>query len=329
VAERFEQARNFVNKLWNAARFALLNLSGYDAQPVRDSELAVEDRWILSRLATVTTQVTEAFSAYHFADAARALYDFAWDEFCSFYLEMLKSRLQDESRRAAAQRVLAHVLDGLLRLLHPIMPFITDDIWQRLNQVAPRRGLSGNCTLASVSIMIAPWPAPERQWQDTLIEAQFAGFQAVLGAVREIRTRQNIPSRTRVRFSVRGDAQQSELLRPMQPYFESMANAEGVAWGPGVVAPATHAAVTAHGLDVIVDLAGLIDVAAEIERNEQLKKKLLGLIDGKQKKLANASFIERAPAEIVQKEREALAQLAEQLATVEAALAELRKQATK
>ncbi|MGD8395559.1 MAG: valine--tRNA ligase, partial [Candidatus Eiseniibacteriota bacterium] len=137
VSERFELGRNFCNKLWNVSRFALMNLEGCTPGPVTAAELQVEDRWILSRLATVTGTVTEALVQYRYADAARMLYDFAWDEFCSFYVEMAKSRLGDETARTVAQRVLAHTLDALLRLLHPIMPFITEEIWQLLAQVVP------------------------------------------------------------------------------------------------------------------------------------------------------------------------------------------------
>ncbi len=136
VSERFELARNFCNKLWNASRFALMNLEGYKSGSIDSKNLTVEDQWILSRLSTVTMQVTAALEQYKFADAARLLYDFAWDEFCSFYLEMAKSRLQDEKTRPVAQRILAHTLDTILRLLHPMSPFITEDVWQRLNAVA-------------------------------------------------------------------------------------------------------------------------------------------------------------------------------------------------
>ena len=141
VSDRFELAQNFCNKLWNASRFALMNLEGFAPAAVADEELAVEDRWILSRLSTVTAQTTEALAEYRYADAARALYGFAWDEFCSFYLEMVKSRLGDASSRPAAQRVLAHTLDALLRLLHPMTPFVTEEVWQRL-AAARRRGAS-------------------------------------------------------------------------------------------------------------------------------------------------------------------------------------------
>ncbi len=157
VSERFDLGRNFCNKLWNAARFALLNLEGYVAGPVAETELAVEDRWILSRLATVTRETTSALSEYRYGDAARVLYDFAWNEFCSFYVEMVKGRLQDPSTRATAQRVLAATLDTLVRLLHPLVPFITEEVWQLLGQAAPRRGLSTQ-QLPAESIMLASWP---------------------------------------------------------------------------------------------------------------------------------------------------------------------------
>ncbi|MGD0383666.1 MAG: valine--tRNA ligase, partial [Thermoguttaceae bacterium] len=140
VSERFELARNFCNKLWNASRFALMNREGYTPGKVRDEELRLEDKWVLSRLATVTKAVTDALAEYRYADAARSLYDFAWDEFCSFYVEMVKGRLQDQSQRDVAQRVLAHTHDALLRLLHPMIPFLTEDVWQRLAEAAPSRG---------------------------------------------------------------------------------------------------------------------------------------------------------------------------------------------
>jgi len=324
VSERFEVARNFCNKLWNAARFALINLQGYTPAAVADDQLTLEDRWVLSRLATVTQQVTAALDSYRYADAARTLYDFAWDEFCSFFVEMVKNRMQDEAQRPVAQRILAHTLDVLLRLLHPMIPFITEEIWQLLAQAAPQRGLDDPQTPA-VSIMTAAWPQPDTARQNAGIEAQFARFQAVLGALREIRSRQNIPPRSPIEFGVRCDADNEQLLRPMTPYFESMANAVATGWGPDVAPPATHAAVTLPIAEVFVNLQDFIDVAAEIARNEKLVQKLRGQIEGKEKKLATASFVERAPADVVQREREGLVQLQEQLASVHAALDSLNK----
>ncbi|MEX0610494.1 MAG: class I tRNA ligase family protein, partial [Pirellulales bacterium] len=196
VSERFELGRNFANKLWNAARFALMNLEGYTPGAVADKDLLLEDRWLLSRLATVTQQVTDSLERYRYADAARTLYDFAWNEFCSFYVEMTKARFAVPEQRQTAQQVLAHALDVLMRLLHPMMPFLTEEVWQLLAQVAPERGLagpgSGTTRLAAAveSVCIAAWPEADVGRQDVTIEEQFADFQAVLGAVREIRQRQ-------------------------------------------------------------------------------------------------------------------------------------------
>ena len=230
VSERFELARNFCNKLWNAARFALLNLEGYTSSGSgrgQRSELAVEDRWILSRLTTVTAQVTTALEQFKFADAARLLYDFAWDEFCSFYLEMSKTRLQDPSTRPMAQRILAHTLDTILRLLHPMSPFITEDVWQRLNAAAPVRGLAfsepsppgkgqgegatqqkttphpnplprgegaGAPQAASESVMIAPWPEADESLVNSEIEGAVCTVSNGAGRVaRDARSAWNCP----------------------------------------------------------------------------------------------------------------------------------------
>jgi len=322
VSERFELGRNFCNKLWNASRFAMMNLDGFDPGRVEDSELYVEDQWVLSRLTTVTQQVTDALAEYRFADAARVLYDFAWDEFCSFYVEMVKGRLQDESNRIVAQRVLAHTLDTLLRLLHPMIPFLTEEVWQLLAQIAPERGID-IIEPAAESIMIAPWPEADAMRQNAEIEAQFARFQEVLRAVRDIRARQGVAPKTPLSFGVRCDAATAELLMPMQPYFTSMANATATAVGPDVAAPSLSAHVPLPGIDIYVDLAGLIDVEAEIARKRQEAEKLTGFIAAKEKKLTNASFVERAPADVVQKERDGLQELKDQLAAAQEVLRSL------
>jgi valyl-tRNA synthetase len=366
VSDRFELARNFCNKLWNAARFALMNLEGYTPQPVAEGELCVEDRWILGRLASVTRETTRALDEYRYADAARVLYGFAWDEFCSFYVEMVKSRLAPQdlpsplageaptsgypgvrgaeatsaalghppspyplpegegtSDRAVAQRVLAHTLDVLLRLLHPLVPFVTEEVWQLLAAVAPERGLA-EVGPAARSIMIAPWPECDPARQDAQIEARFARFQEVLRAVRDIRGRQNVPPRKPIEFLVRSDAATAELLRPMEPYFRAMAAARPIGWGPDVAAPALAANVALPGLEVFVDLAGLIDVEVETRRQEQEMVRLNGLIAAKRKKLENKNFVDRAPAAVVQAERDGLRDLESQHAAAAAVLNRLR-----
>ena len=322
VSERFEVARNFSNKLWNAARFALINLQGYTAAPVDDTNLTVEDRWILSRLATVTHETTDALQTFRYSDAAKALYNFAWDEFCSFYVEMAKPRLADEAQRPHAQRLLAHALDVLLRLLHPLMPFITEEMWQNLNEFAPARGLSPQ--RAEAFLITAPWPEADLRRQDKTIEQRFALFQQVLAAIREIRSRQNIAGKNELAFAVKCSAATAELLAPMATYFQAMANAKATAWGEAAAPPPTHAKTALPEVEIYVDLEGLIDVAAEIAKNEKEEQRLIGFIKSKETKLANEGFVRRAPPEVVQTERSSLTQSQEQLASVRASLATLR-----
>lgn len=318
VSDRFELGRNFCNKLWNASRFALLNLEGFAPAPIRDEELLTEDRWILSRLATVTDLVTRSLEEYRYADAARVLYEFAWDEFCSFFIEMSKPRLQDEATRPAAQRVLAHTLDTLLRLLHPMVPFVTEEVWQLLGQVAPHRGIQPQAP--TESIMLAPWPVADLGRQDPQIEARFARFQEVLRAVRDVRARQNVPPREAIRFVVRCNAETAALLRPMEPYFVSMACSRPGEMGPDAAPPAVSAQATTPDGEVWVDLAGLIDLDAEIDRKSKEVERLAGLIVAKEKKLSNESFVQRAPAAVVQKERDGLRELQEQQASARESL---------
>ena len=325
VSERFEVARNFCTKLWNASRFTLLNLSGYEPAPVSDDQLAFEDRWLLSRLSSVTIEVTDKLEHYGYADAARAIYDFAWDEFCSFYIEMTKSRMQDAEAKPIAQRVTAFALDQLLRLLHPMIPFITEEVWGLLSQIAPQRGLT-EISDATESIMLATWPEVNRQHIDSVIEHQFSLFQDVLRAIREIRSRQNIAPKQEVEFSVACSDEIVELLKPMDGYFQSMANAHSVAWGKNVQPPVNSANVRVDEIEVFVDLKNFIDVEAEIERNEKLLQKLQGQIQGKQKKLANENFVARAPEEVVQREREGLMKLEEEVSSVAKSLETLRSQ---
>jgi len=325
VSERFEYGRNFANKLWNAARFGLLNLTDMKPGPVADDQLEVEDRWILSRLATVAQQITEHLNVYHFDHAARTLYDFAWDEFCSFYIEMVKGRLLDDSQKETAGRVLAHTLDNLLRLLHPMMPFITEEVWQMFAKIAPKRGLPESAE-ATVSIMRAPWPEADLARQDEAIETRFAKFQGVLGAIREIKSRQNIAPREIVEFSVRCDQETAESLQPMQSYFESMPNGgKALAWGKDVEPPKTNATVSLHGMDVYVDLKNFIDVKAEKERNEKEAEQIRKNIASKEVKLSNSNFVDKAPEKVVQEVRDSLEECKAQLKSVEASLEALRE----
>ena len=322
VSDRFETARNFTNKLWNAARFVMMNLQDFSAGPVAAEDLAIEDRWILSRLSTVTASMTNAIKQYRYADAARVIYDFAWDDFCSNYLEIAKPRLQADGSSQVVQPVLAHTLDHMMRLLHPIMPFVTEAIWQQLAAVASKRDLHDS--EPNQFIMLADWPVARIEDQDSKIEEQFALFTALLGAIREIRSRQNLPPKQAVSYSVACDTKVAETLEPMLPFIASMATAQLNTLATSINPPAINAAITLEQMTVYVDLSSLIDKPAEIERNEKLQENLSKQIKAKRSKLGNEAFVARAPAEVVESERQSLADLEAKLQVVESALVTLR-----
>src|SRR5262249_34419471 len=178
ASDRFELGRNFANKLWNATRFILMNLDGYTPGPIDTKTLPTEDRWLLSRLATTTREVTEALEGYHFSDVTRLSYEFVWSEFCDWYIEMSKGRLKDPAARAPAQRVLVGVLDGILRLVQPVMPFLAESLWQALGEAAPHRGLPSPAK-PTESVVIAPWPEYAADWISPAVEARFARMQVL------------------------------------------------------------------------------------------------------------------------------------------------------
>ena len=334
VSERFETGRNFSNKLWNATRFVLMHLEGHDATSLTASidtgtKLPLEDRWLLSRLATVTAEVTAAIDSFHFAEATRILYSFSWDEYCSAYLELCKSRLADPAKRDAARDMLLLGLDTILRLLHPVMPFVTEEIWQHLREASGRRQTPWDVKSPSESIMVAAWPQPAASWQDSQTEEQFNTFLSVVGGIREIRARQNVPPKKSVDVTIRCSAETASLLKPMRPALESMASCSITGFGPEASGAEGAAETSAAGCDLFIDLADLIDVKAEIDRLSRELAKLQGLIKGKQAKLANRNFTEKAPAPVVEKERAQLAAFAASAEKQAAALNALRDRQTK
>jgi valyl-tRNA synthetase len=262
-------------------------------------------------LSTVTQEATVAIDSYRYAEAARVLYDFAWDHFCSYYLEMAKARLQDPSARQIVQQVLAHTLDSLLRLLHPIIPFVTEAIWQQFAKLRTRR-LMNSDEVAAKWLMLAPWPKSDPKLVNASIEEQFQQFAGLVGAIREIRSRQNIAPKETVTYCVRCDQSIEELLSPMTSFIESMAGATCSGWGSDPQIPALVAQTKLERMEILVDLGKFIDVDAEIARNEKLLENLVKQIQGKEGKLSNETFVSRAPWDVVQKERESLADLIHQ-----------------
>ena len=235
---------------------------------------------------------------------------------------MLKDRFSDPAARPHAQRMISYTLDCLLRLLHPIIPFITEEIWLLLAELCPQRGFETLQT-ASDSIMLADWPQLDVSWQDNEIEQQFSLFQTTLGALREIRSRQNLAPRKQIRFSIRCAPDLVDLIQPMGIFFSSMAAAELAEISDQVAAPKVNATVALPNMEIFVDLAGLIDIAAETKRLQKEQKRLQGMIGGKEKQLANDKFVNNAKPEVVAQVRASLDQIREQLKAVDEALVDL------
>jgi valyl-tRNA synthetase len=329
ASERFEQGRNFANKLWNASRFLLMNLEGYEAGPIEIEKLPIEDRWILSRLAATTSAVTQHLEAFRFSDVARTIYDFTWSEFCDWYVEMSKSRLKGEpgasapGERVFTQRVLIGVLDAILRLVQPVMPFVAESVWQALAEFAPKRGLP-TPSAAAKSVCIAPWPVFPESWRDENAESRFARMQELVRAVREIRNRYSVDPRTPLETHVRCSVDVAGELQPLGAFIRQLAGIGSLAIGPDVGKPAQPVSAVLADLEVAVSLAGLIDVPKEIERlKKQIAEKQKHLA-GMRGKLANESFVARAPADVVQQQREQVTETEAQIRALESNLRDLQ-----
>jgi valyl-tRNA synthetase len=325
ASERFEIGRNFANKLWNAARFLLMNLEGYTPGALRLEELPIEDRWILSRLATATQAMSEQLESYHFSDAARTIYDFTWSEFCDWYIEMSKGRLRGPASRPLAQRVLAGVLDAILRLVHPIMPFVAESIWQVLNEAAFERGLSSP-EPASESVVIAPWPEFPKDWQDAAMEQRIARMQDLVRAVREVRNRYDLKKDAGLEVFVRcGESVAADFLA-LTPFITKLAGVSRLECGPSVRKPPQSATHVHPDFEAYVSLLGLIDRAAEMVRSEKQRAEKQKHLQAAKAKLSNPSFVDKAPPEVVQQQRDLVAELEKQIQMIEANLRELRQE---
>jgi len=312
---RIEGYRNFCNKLWNAARFVLMNCEGQDTglddAPVT---LGLAERWIISRLQRTEATVREQLDGYRFDLAASAAYEFVWGEYCDWYLELAKSTLQDAGADAAVlrgtRRTLVRVLETALRLLHPFMPFITEALWQ---SVAPLAGRTG------ATIMTAPYPAPDAGRIDAAAEADMAWVMDFILGIRRIRGEMDIaPGRPLPVCLQDASPDDRRRLESYRPYLDKLARLESVALlSPGEPLPEAALAILGE-LKIAVPLAGLIDVAAERQRLakqvERTEKELAGLAG----RLENPAFVERAPAAVVEKERARAEQLRRELGELDA-----------
>ena len=313
----FASGRNFANKLWNMGRFILSNLdgpvrplAGNFANVVGRDELALGDRWIIARCDATVREATEAFEKLRLNDAANAVYRFLWNDLADWYLEAIKPRLYgDVPGGDVARAVVVQTFDVALRLLHPVMPFITETLWKRL----PGRP-------DDATIMVAPWPRPDHRATDQAAVDEFGALQDIIGAIRSIRAEYNVQPGQSIRATLsRCGPNVIAALHQQQPTIKRLAKLSGllVTEADPAGAPTGASAVLTDGTSLTVPLGDLIDVAKECARLGQEIARLHAAIGNQEKKLGNEQFVSRAPAEVVGKEREKLASWRDQATVLE------------
>ena len=320
-SDRFEVGKNFCNKLWNAARFALMNVGELSFAPLDRAGLAAEDRWILSRLQHAIAGVDEQLGRYAPSSALAVARDFMWNELCDWYLELIKPRLREDGPSArTARQVLAHVLDQALRLLHPFVPFVTETIWERLCAQAPRRGIDRELP-ASALLCLAAWPQVRAEWRDEGLEAELERAFAVIRALRDVRAKYNVPPSKRLPGGIQAAGAAGHTLTRLAGLVQHMAGLSALQVGEKLARPG-NAAVAVIG-EVEAWVADVLDPAKERERLQKQLEKLRGQAGGIEKKLSNQGFLAKAPPKVVEEEKQKLAELQAQIQSVEQGLAAL------
>lgn len=319
---RCEGYRNFCNKLWNATRFVLMNVGERLPQtPAAPEALGFAERWIVSRLQRVEAEAQRHLTDYRFDLYAKALYEFVWDEYCDWYLELAKVRLaqDDEAVRHATRRTLIGVLEAVLRLLHPVIPFITEELWQHVAPVAGRK--------VSDSIMLAPYPLAQPQKLDEAAEREMALFQAITRAVRGLRSEMKLNPGERVPLAVAlgepSDEAIAATIAGFVPYLQALARLTEVRMLARLPEDALAPVAAVETLQLMLDVP--IDAAKERERLAKEIARLEAEIAKAKKKLENPSFVERAPAEVVAQERERIERFSATLAQLEPQLARIER----
>ena len=297
---QIEAGKRFANKIWNASRFLLMNLDDFDQSrtEISNDNLYLCDRWIRSRFNATTKNMTAYLEEFRFSDAAHTLYEFLWHEFCDWYIELIKQRLyytDDLSSKQTVQSIASDILERTMRLSHPIMPFLTEEIWQRL----PHEG---------DSIMVAPWPVPNPTWEDPASENAMQTIMNVIDSIRSIRGEMNVAPSSEVEILIKAsNAENRNLLEThLEDYLPSFTRISSFSIAESLEKPAACATAVVDDLIIYVPLAGVIDIDAERNRLQKRLSKLTADLAATQKTLDNPKFIERAPKAVVMQKQDLL-----------------------
>ncbi|MBW2553242.1 MAG: valine--tRNA ligase [Deltaproteobacteria bacterium] len=316
--ERIKGYRNFANKIWNASRFALMNLEGYNANNIDSSIVSssLVDKWIVSRLHRLIREVEETLRDYKFNELAHLIYHFIWHEFCDWYLELIKPVLNqrdDNESKLATQHTMIRVLANSLQLLHPIMPFITEEIWQKL-------------PTTQESIMISPYPECDLKKIDGDAEKKMDLIIDVVNNIRNVRWEMNVPPSQMVEVILFSKNHESlEILQDCKGYIESLGKADSVIISDSVTKPKSAATAVAQDVEIFLPLKGVIDFAEEEKRLKKEIGKTMKDLDSVNKKLSNEDFLAKAPEDIIEKEKVKAGDLKEKQEKLEKGLNRIRK----
>ncbi|MFO8056265.1 MAG: valine--tRNA ligase [bacterium] len=314
ISERFENGRAFCNKLWNASRFAIMNLSGFQYKLFNYEELEPEDRWILSRLSRTVEEVSTKLSGYHPADAVKAVRAFFWNEFCDWYLEFIKPRMQDADKSVMASQVLVVCLDQVIRLLHPFLPFITEELWSYLAEYAPRRGVDKELQCGTMCIH-APWPEQRPEWIDPELEQKIGRVQEIVCRFRELRACHEIAPRKKLPCLIKTTPEEREDLEKFCHLISDQAFAAKLT--VCTEEKKLENAVVYTMPEAELHLGGVVDPEKEKERLKNQRQKIMKDLEASRKKLDNEKFLEKAPQEVVDNEKRKAEEMESQLSAVE------------
>ncbi|MFS0822521.1 valine--tRNA ligase [Bacillus sp. 1P02SD] len=313
--EKVEATWNFANKIWNASRFALMNMGDLTFEDIDFSgEKSVADKWILTRLNETIASVTNLADKYEFGEVGRVLYNFIWDDFCDWYIEMAKLPLygEDEQAKKTTRSILAYVLDNTMRLLHPFMPFITEEIWQNL----PHNG---------ESITIAKWPEVNAQLSDDQAAQEMRLLVDIIRSVRNIRAEVNTPMSKQIKLYIKAkDETVLTQLEKNRSYLERFCNPSELEIATDITSPEKSMTSVVTGAELFLPLEGLINIEEEIKRLEKELDKLDKEVERVQKKLGNEGFVKKAPQKVIDEERAKERDYLEKRETVRERIAELR-----
>ncbi len=312
--ERFEYGRNFANKIWNASRFVMMNLDGVDNNPIDKSKLTIADKWILNKLNETAKEVNENIKNYRLGEVAHILYDFFRSSYCDWYVEIAKIQLADNNIKLNTQRVLRYVLDMSLRMLHPIMPFITEEIWQLIPQDKPAPALMK----ADFPVYNSELSYPEEAEEMELV-------MNTISSLRNIRQSFNISPSIKVNVEIRSEGREKEIFKVIEPYIHRLARVEEIAYeNINAPMPPKSAAAVVSTSKLVVPLANLIDLEAEITRQQKKLDKLTAEKNSLEGRMKNEKFVANAPKELVEQTNARIEEIKQQSGIIEELITSLK-----